>query len=137
MWKARRIAQATALAADGGAAAVDRALYFVAARCSYAEIDRQVEKARAEHDPVETERRRIEAAEKRHVKTHLGAMTYDGWSRSPRWPTSPTRSRSRTTSPPGPPSSTRRSRPGPSVMVLGMLGGRHGDTPGEEGSAPG
>ena len=59
------------LPARRGAAAVDRALYFVARRCSYAEIDRQVEKAR-EHDPVETERRRVEAAEKRHVKIHLG-----------------------------------------------------------------
>ena len=35
-------------------------------------------KARKEHDPVETERRRAEAAEKRHVRVHLGAMTYDG-----------------------------------------------------------
>ncbi|MCB8955715.1 MAG: hypothetical protein H6529_04470 [Nocardioides sp.] len=72
VWKARRIAQATASLPMVGAAAVDRALYFVASRCSYAEIDRQVEKARKEHDPVETERRRVEAAEKRHVKVHLG-----------------------------------------------------------------
>ena len=49
----------------------------------------------------------------------------------------PTRLRSRTTSPPRPRGWTRRSRCRcVASMVLGMLGGRHGDAPGE-GSAPG
>ena len=138
VWKARRIAQATASLPPEGAAAVDRALYFVAARCSYAEIDRQVEKARKEHDPVETERRRAEAAEKRHVQVHLGAMTYDGLVPITAMAHVPdavafedylaTRSAELD---PAIPLQVRRS------MVLGMLGGRHGDTPGEEGSPPG
>ncbi|MCB8957405.1 MAG: hypothetical protein H6529_13130 [Nocardioides sp.] len=138
VWKARRIAQATVSLPPEGAAAVDRALYFVAARCSYAEIDRQVEKARKEHDPVETERRRVEAAEKRHVKTHLGAMTYDGLVPITAMADVPdavafedyvaTRAAGMD---PTIPLQVRRS------MVLGMLGGRHGDTGEEEGSAPG
>ncbi len=78
VWKARKIADATRSLPADGAAFVDRALYFVAHKCSYAEIDRQVDKARAEYDPAEAERRRLEAAERRHVKVHLGAMTHDG-----------------------------------------------------------
>ncbi|MGY2702468.1 DUF222 domain-containing protein [Nocardioides sp. HB32] len=78
VWKARKIAQATHSLPAEGAGFVDRALYFVAHRCTFAEIDRQVEKARAEFDPAETERRRLAAAEQRHVKTHLGFMTHDG-----------------------------------------------------------
>ncbi|HEU5038275.1 MAG TPA: hypothetical protein VFT70_14800 [Nocardioides sp.] len=78
VWKARRIAKATICLPVEGAAFVDTALYFVASRCSFAEIERQVEKARREFDPAEAERRRAEAAEHRHVKTHLGFMTSDG-----------------------------------------------------------
>jgi hypothetical protein len=78
VWKARKVAQATKSLPPEGAGFVDRALYFALRKCSFAEIDRQVEKARAEFDPAETERRRAEAAEKRHVKTHLGFMTSDG-----------------------------------------------------------
>jgi hypothetical protein len=78
VWKARRIAQATMSLPPEGAGFVDRALYFVAHKCTFAEIDRQVEKARAEYDPAETERRRREAADERHVKVHLGHMTHDG-----------------------------------------------------------
>ncbi len=78
VWKARKIADATRSLPADGAAFVDRALYFVAHKCSYAEIDRQVDKARAEYDPAEAERRRLEAAERRHVNVHLGAMTHDG-----------------------------------------------------------
>ena len=138
VWKARRIAQATASLPPEGAAAVDRALYFVAARCSYAEIDRQVEKARKEHDPVETERRRVEAAEKRHVKVHLGAMTYDGLVPITAMADVPDAvafedyvATEAAGMDPAIPLQVRRS------MVLNMLGGRHGDAPGEEGSAPG
>ena len=126
------------LAAARGCGGVDKALYFVARRCSYAEIDRQVEKARKEHDPVETERRRAEAAEKRHVKTHLGAMTYDGLVPITAMADVPDAvafedylATQAAGMDPAIPLQVRRS------MVLGMLGGRHGDAPGEEGSAPG
>ena len=78
VWKARRIAQATASLPPEAATAVDNALYFVAKRCSFAELDRQVEKARTAFDPVETERRRREAAEKRRFTVELGRMTHDG-----------------------------------------------------------
>ena len=57
---------------------VDRALAFVAHKCSFAEIDRQVEKARAEYDPEETERRRLVEAEQRHAHVHLGRVSADG-----------------------------------------------------------
>ena len=136
VWKARRIAQATMSLPPEGAAAVDKALYFVARRCSYAEIDRQVEKARKEHDPVETERRRVEAAEKRHVKVHLGAMTYDGLVPITAMADVPDAvafedyvTTQAAGMDPAIPLQVRRS------MVLGMLGGRHGDA--GEGSAPG
>ena len=78
VWKARKVAQATRSLPIEGAAFVDKVLYFVLRKCSFAEIDRQVEKARAEYDPAETERRRAAAAEKRHVRTYLGFMTSDG-----------------------------------------------------------
>ncbi|GAB3201101.1 hypothetical protein GCM10027062_22310 [Nocardioides hungaricus] len=78
VWKARKIAQATRSLPLDAAAAVDRHLALIARKCSFAEIDRQVEKARAEYDPAETERRRIAAAEKRHVKFHFHSVTSDG-----------------------------------------------------------
>ena len=61
-----------------GAAAVDKALYFVLRKCSFAEIDRQVDKARDEHDPAEAQRRYCESLEKRHLNVHLTHMTHDG-----------------------------------------------------------
>jgi Domain of unknown function (DUF222) len=78
VWKARKVAQATHSLPMAGAAAVDRALYFVLHKCSFAEIDRQVDRARAEHDPVEAERRYVESLEKRHLHVHLKYMTSDG-----------------------------------------------------------
>jgi len=62
VWKARKVAQATRSLPVAGAAFVDRALYFVLRKCSFAEIDRQVDQARAEFDPEEAERRRLAAA---------------------------------------------------------------------------
>jgi hypothetical protein len=78
VWTARMVAAAPRSLPMGGAGFVDKAIYFVLHKCSFAEIDRQVEKARAEYDPAETERRRLVAAEKRHVKTYLEYMTSDG-----------------------------------------------------------
>ena len=78
VWKARKVAQATKSLPLAGAAYVDRALYFFLRKCSFAEIERQVEKARAEFDPAAAEERRAAAAERRHVKTYLNHMTSDG-----------------------------------------------------------
>lgn len=78
VWKARRIAQATTDLPRDGAYAVDRAIHFVARRCSYAEITRQVERARREHDPVEAERRRLRALEARKVRIGLRDATPSG-----------------------------------------------------------
>jgi hypothetical protein len=61
-----------------GAPFVDRALYFALRKCSFAEIDRQVEKARAEFDPEAAEERRQREAEQRHFDVHLRDMTHDG-----------------------------------------------------------
>src|SRR5690349_23116930 len=78
VWKARRVAQSTLSLSLEAAAAVDRHLAIIVRKCSYAEIERQVERARAEHDPAETERRRREAAEQRHVRFHFRSVTADG-----------------------------------------------------------
>jgi hypothetical protein len=78
VWKARKVAQATRSLPPEGAAFVDRALYFVLKKCSYAEIDRQVEKARAEFDPEATEERRKQAADHRHFDVDLDNVTADG-----------------------------------------------------------
>ena len=78
VWKARRIAAGTRSLPLDGAAYVDRALYFVARRCSFAEIDRQVDRARKAFDPVEAERRRVEAMEQRHFEVDLHQVSYDG-----------------------------------------------------------
>ncbi|GAA1137379.1 HNH endonuclease signature motif containing protein [Nocardioides aquiterrae] len=78
VWKARKVAQATRSLPEEGAAFVDRALYFVLKKCSFAEIDRQVDKARAEFDPEAAEERRRKAAEKRRFDVHLRDMTHGG-----------------------------------------------------------
>jgi hypothetical protein len=78
VWKARRIAENTITLPFEAAAAVDRHLALIAKRCSFAEIQRQVEKARAEHDPDEAERRRIAAAQQRCVEVHYRGITPDG-----------------------------------------------------------
>jgi hypothetical protein len=78
VWKARKIAQATTSLPLDGAHAVDRALHFVAKRCSYAEIGRQVERARKEHDPAQTERRRRAALDARRVRIGLREATEGG-----------------------------------------------------------
>ena len=77
-WKARKVAAATRSLPLDGAAFVDTALHFVLRRCSFAEIDRQVEKARKEYDPAEAERRRQRAAEQRHFDIHLDQVSHDG-----------------------------------------------------------
>ncbi|HEY1117902.1 MAG TPA: hypothetical protein VGE43_09365 [Acidimicrobiales bacterium] len=78
VWRARKIAQDTRTLSYDAAAAVDQRLAIVAARCSWAELDRQIEKARAEFDPEEAERRRLAEAEQRCVRVEYRGITADG-----------------------------------------------------------
>ena len=78
VFKARKIAQDTRTLSAEAAAAVDRHLAIIATRCSWAEITRQIDRARAEHDPAEAERRRLAAAEQRCVEVHYRGITPDG-----------------------------------------------------------
>ena len=57
---------------------MDRHVAPVAHRCSYAQIDRSVEEARARFDPDEAEEIRAQAAEHRHVAIRLNDVTTDG-----------------------------------------------------------
>ena len=78
MFKARTIAQDTRTLSPATAAAVDQHLAIIANKCTFAEIQRQVERARAEHDPDETERRRLAEAEQRCVRVDYRAISTDG-----------------------------------------------------------
>jgi hypothetical protein len=78
VWKARRVAASTRSLPMEGAGHVDRHLAPVLHRCSFAQIERTVEQARAEWDPAETERRRLVEAEQRHCDVHLKSMTSEG-----------------------------------------------------------
>uniref|UniRef100_UPI003F827EE8 DUF222 domain-containing protein n=1 Tax=Actinosynnema sp. TaxID=1872144 RepID=UPI003F827EE8 len=78
VWRARKIAQDTRTLSYDAAAAVDQRLAIVAARCSWAELDRQIEKARAEFDPAEAERRRVAEAEQRCVRVEYRGINADG-----------------------------------------------------------
>ncbi|GAB6986378.1 DUF222 domain-containing protein [Nocardioides pyridinolyticus] len=78
VFKARKIAQDTRTLSMDAAAAVDRHLALIARRRSWAEIERQITRARAEYDPEEAERRRIAAAEKRCIEVHYRGISPDG-----------------------------------------------------------
>ncbi|GAB6984210.1 HNH endonuclease signature motif containing protein [Nocardioides pyridinolyticus] len=78
VFKARKIAQDTRTLSPEAAAAVDQRLAIVASRCSWAEIERQVEQARAEHDPAEAERRRLAEAEQRGVQVQYRGISATG-----------------------------------------------------------
>ncbi|GAA4371547.1 HNH endonuclease [Nocardioides caricicola] len=67
VWKARKVAQQTRSLPADAAGFVDRALAPVLHRCSFAQIERTVEAARAEYDPAAAEERRVAAAEQRHL----------------------------------------------------------------------
>ncbi len=75
VFKARKIAQDTRTLSMDAAAAVDRHLALIARRRSWAEIERQITRARAEYDPEEAERRRIAAAEKRCIEVHYRGIS--------------------------------------------------------------
>ncbi|WP_395656121.1 HNH endonuclease [Nocardioides sp.] len=78
VWKARKVAQATTSLPADAAAVVDQRLAWCAHRCSFAEIERQVEKARAEHDPDAAEERRVAALERRRFDIDLDHATPEG-----------------------------------------------------------
>ncbi|GAA4369848.1 HNH endonuclease [Nocardioides caricicola] len=78
VWKARKLAQQTKSLPVDAAAFVDRALAPVLQSCSFAQIERTVEAARAEFDPVVAEERRVAAAEKRHLTLYWNHLTCDG-----------------------------------------------------------
>ncbi|GAA4366651.1 HNH endonuclease signature motif containing protein [Nocardioides caricicola] len=70
VWKARKVAQQTRSLPADAAGFVDRALAPVLHTCSFAQIERTVEAARAEYDPTAAEERRVAAAEQRHLTFH-------------------------------------------------------------------
>jgi hypothetical protein len=77
-WKARRIAQATRTLSQEAAAFVDQHLAGVAARVSYAQLDRLIEEARVRFDPEQAEALRIQKAETRHVTIDTAQVSFDG-----------------------------------------------------------
>jgi hypothetical protein len=61
-----------------GASFVDRHVAPVAAKLSYAQLDRVVEEARVRFDPIEAEHRRLTAADARHLDVHTHQVSYHG-----------------------------------------------------------
>ncbi|MDO9455368.1 HNH endonuclease signature motif containing protein, partial [Nocardioides sp.] len=78
VWKAFRVAEQTIALPPDGAIAVDQALAPFLHTCSFAQIDRAVDAARDEHDPLEAERRRQAAAEGRHADVYLDGVSTAG-----------------------------------------------------------
>ncbi|GAB3765381.1 hypothetical protein FB382_002124 [Nocardioides ginsengisegetis] len=80
-WRARRIARQTmALSADA-AAYVDRHITHVAHKIGPVTTDRLIDEAIARHDPEVAERKRQEAAERRHFVIDNRRVSFDGTSR--------------------------------------------------------
>jgi hypothetical protein len=77
-WKARKVAQQTRTLPMDAASFVDRALASVLHRCSFAQIERTVDAARAEFDPAAAEERWIAAAEERHFDVHVRQVPSTG-----------------------------------------------------------
>src|SRR6478752_3525115 len=78
VWKARKIAQATRALGPEAAAYVDQHLARVAHTCSYAQVERTIERAKAEHDPATLEADRQRAADDLYVRVRTGDLTTDG-----------------------------------------------------------
>src|SRR6478609_2927423 len=78
IWKARKVAQQTKSLPMDAAAYVDRNIAPVLHRCSFAQIDRTVDAARAEFDPAAAEEKRAVEAEKRHLTFYWRNVTSDG-----------------------------------------------------------
>ncbi|WP_148612748.1 HNH endonuclease signature motif containing protein [Nocardioides rubriscoriae] len=78
VWKAFRVAEHTTDLPLAGAGDVDKDIAPFLHTCSWAQVDRAVDAARAKHDPDEAERRRKKAAEHRHADVHLGHANTSG-----------------------------------------------------------
>ncbi|MCW2812608.1 MAG: hypothetical protein JWN84_63 [Nocardioides sp.] len=78
VWKAFRVADQTKLLPMDGALFVDAKIAPFLHTCSFAQVDRTVDAARAQFDPAEAERLRIEAAEHRHATVWLDAARTTG-----------------------------------------------------------
>ncbi|MCW2815428.1 MAG: endonuclease [Nocardioides sp.] len=78
VWRAFRVAEQTTSLPMGGALFVDAKIAPFLHTCSFAQVDRTVEAARAQFDPAEAERLRIQAAEHRHATVWLDAARTTG-----------------------------------------------------------
>ena len=78
VWKAFRVAEQTKSLPMDGALFVDAKVAPFLHTCSWAQVDRTVDAARAQFDPAEAERLRLQAAEHRHATVWLGAATTTG-----------------------------------------------------------
>ncbi|MFC5013187.1 hypothetical protein [Nocardioides plantarum] len=78
LWKAFRVAEQTIALPPAGATHVDRVISPFLHTCSWAQVDRAVEAARAAYDPAEAERRRLVAAEGRHATLDVASATTTG-----------------------------------------------------------
>ncbi|MCW2813846.1 MAG: endonuclease [Nocardioides sp.] len=78
VWKAFRVADQTKALPMDGALFVDAKIAPFLHTCSFAQVDRTVDAARAAFDPDEAERLRIEAAEHRHATVWLHAARTTG-----------------------------------------------------------
>jgi hypothetical protein len=78
VWKARQIAKATLSLPMDGAGFVDTHVAPVAARLSFAQLERVVEEAWVRFDPVEAEARRHAAADGRCFDVDTHQVSFDG-----------------------------------------------------------
>ncbi|MCW2816954.1 MAG: endonuclease [Nocardioides sp.] len=78
VWKAFRVADQTTSLPMDGALFVDAKIAPFLHTCSWAQVDRTVDAARAAFDPAEAERLRVQAAEHRHATVWLNAATTTG-----------------------------------------------------------
>jgi hypothetical protein len=78
LWKAFRVAEQTISLPQAGAAHVDRMVAPFLHSCSWAQVERTVDAARASYDPEEAERRRLAAADNRHASVFLDESTVTG-----------------------------------------------------------
>ncbi|MBZ5738992.1 HNH endonuclease signature motif containing protein [Nocardioides mangrovi] len=78
VWKARKVAQSTRALSMEAAAYVDHHVARVAHRCSLAQVERTVERAKAELDPEALEADRQRHADDDYVRVHTDDLTTTG-----------------------------------------------------------
>ncbi|MCY7395785.1 MAG: HNH endonuclease, partial [Nocardioides sp.] len=77
-WRARRVAQRTTVLCPAAAGFVDAHVAPVAHKIGPVRLDRLIEEAQTRFDPEETERLRLEAAERRRFDIHATTRLLDG-----------------------------------------------------------